>query len=428
MSRPTGRSPALAPALALALGLGTLTGSAGCGGSPALTVSWDPAQVEQQLPEVVAELRRNQPQRALDLLDQLAEAKALPEGASHFRALALQDLGRAQEAEAAWRAELEQHPGNGRAHALLAQILIDQGQLDEAATHLEAARVHAPDFAFVQLLSGRLALQQDDDERAQRAFRDFLLLDPYGPQAAEAHHALSLVFARRGPAGAADAAAHEQASQALEQVYGFLASYERRLAENPDDLDAADGVSRAYLSLYQNFAGDRRLLEKVEPALLYILQRKPDHAKALYNLGFVRAEQKRLPEAMELFRQSIAADPQAAAPRINLGRALLVLGRTDEAVHELELALQVATTDEERARTELELGQAKESRGGPEDLTAAIAHYQTVLALYPDDPLHVAAQIERLKALGAAPPDAPPDAPSPGTPPPAAPPAAEPPR
>lgn len=425
MSAP--RTPSLlglgAPALALALGALAVAAAPGCGGSPALTVSWDPAQVEQQLPEVVAELRRNRPQRALDLLDQLAEAKALPEGAGHLRALALQDLGRLQEAETEWRAELALHPGNGRAHALLAQLLIDQGQLDEARTHLEAARVHAPDFAFVQLLSGRLALQQGDDERAQRAFRDFLLLEPYGPQAAEAHHALSLVFARRGPSGADEAAAHEQASKALEEVYGFLASYEQRLADDPEDLEAADGVSRAYLSLYQNFAGDRRLLDKAEPALLYILQRKPDHAKALYNLGFVRAEQKRLPEALELFRKSIEADPQAAPPRINLGRTLLVLGRRDEAVQELERALAVALSDEERGRAELELAQAQEAGGSPEDLAAAIEHYQTVLQLFPGDPLKVAARIERLKvevaaaaALDAAPSEA------------GAPPAGEPPR
>jgi tetratricopeptide (TPR) repeat protein len=373
-----------------------------CSETASPTVSWDPAQVEQSLPEVVAALRANQPQRALDLLDRLAAAKALPEGAGHLRALALQDLNRTQDAEKEWLAELALHPGNGRAHALMAQLLIDQGRLEEAGRHLEDARRFAPGFSFIELLTGRLALQQDDDERAQRAFRDYLILEPYGSSAAEAHHALALIYSRRGPGGADQGAAHERASQALEQVYAYLASYESRLAQDPEDIEAADGAARAYLSLYQNFGGDRRLLDKAEPALLYVLERKPDHATALYNLGFVRAEQKRLPEALELFRRSVEADPEAAPARINLGRTLLALGRNEEAARELDRALQVAASDEERARARLELGHVFEAGSRPEDWAVAIEHYRAVLALDPEDTLQLGAQIQRLEGQIAA--------------------------
>lgn len=364
---------------------------------PAPVVAWDPAQVERQLPEVVAALRAHAPQRALNLLDALAGAQALPDGADHLRALALQDLHRTAEAESAWEAELKQHPGNGRAHAQLAELLLDGGRSDEAQAHLESARAFAPDFALIPLVAGRLALQQGDDDRAQRAYRDFLMADPHGPAAAEAHHALALILARRGPSGLADADAHERASQALMQAYGSLDECEARLSINPNDLEAAGGVAHAYLNLYQTFAGDRRLLAKIEPALLYILERKPDDAMALYNLGYVRAEQKRLPEAIELFRKSIAADPGSAAVRINLGRALLVLGRNDEARLELERALQVATTDDERGRALLELGHEAEAGSRPETWAVAIQHYDAVRRLDPSDPMELGAQIEKLK-------------------------------
>jgi tetratricopeptide (TPR) repeat protein len=132
--------------------------------------------------------------------------------------------------------------------------------------------------------------------------------------------------------------------------------------------------------------------------LLDILKRKPDDATALSNLGFVRAEQKRLPEAIELFKQSIEADPSSAPARINLGRALLVLGRNNEARNELERALQVATTDEERGRAELELGHVAEAGGRPETWAVAIEHYEAVRQLYPDDPMQLGAQIDKLKS------------------------------
>jgi tetratricopeptide (TPR) repeat protein len=118
--------------------------------------------------------------------------------------------------------------------------------------------------------------------------------------------------------------------------------------------------------------------------------------------------------------------------RINLGRALLVLGRPQEAVTELEKALQVATDDEQRGRALLELGHAREALGRPEDWEAAIGHYKAVLQLYPDDPMRLGPQIARLEAAlaqarGPAPAaDAPANAPAPDAPASDAPPPADP--
>jgi tetratricopeptide (TPR) repeat protein len=383
------RSPLRALLLAAAL--------AACGDNPRLVVSWDPGSVEAQLPTVVSALRARTPQQALAELDRMQAAGTLPEGALHFRALALGDVGRVQDAIDTWRLELAERPGNGRAHALLARLLLERGELDEAARHLEEARRHAPRFALALLLEGRLAMQRGDVERAARGFRDFLQLDPYGVYASEAYHGLAQIAARRGPQGADEARRLEAASKQLEQVHGYLSHYEDRLRAQPDDVEAAYGVATAYLNLYENFGGDRTLLGNVEPALQHVLRIDPRHAQALNNLGYVRLEQKRPTEALEAFQAAVEADPEFAAARLNLGTLMLQSGDVEAAVVELGRALSVATTTEDQGRAHLQLGRAREQAGTPEDLAAAVSHYRIVQELHPGDPLRLAPVIESLE-------------------------------
>ncbi|MHC5210767.1 MAG: tetratricopeptide repeat protein [Planctomycetota bacterium] len=385
--------PRRTPHLVIVLGLAL----AACGEAPRLVVSWDPTIVEADLPTVVAALKARAPQRALAELDRLQAAGTLPEGALHFRALALGDAGRIEDALDTWREELAARPGNGRAHALLARLLIERGELDDASGHLGEARRHAPDFPLVLMLDGRVAMLRSDDERAGRSFRDFLAMDPYGPYAAEAYHALAQIAARRGPEGTEDARRLQEASKKLGQVHGYLANFEDRLREDPDDVVAAYGVATAYLSLYENFGGDRRLLAMVEPALQYVLERAPGHAQALNNLGYVRLEQRRQPEALESFQAAVEADPEFAAARINLGTLLLKTGERESAVRELERALSVATTTEDQGRANLQLGRAREEEGTPESLRAAIGHYRSVQDLHPGDPMQLQGLIDELE-------------------------------
>ncbi len=383
--------PAVLVALSAAL-------AGGCGGDSGAEVAWDPMVVEIALPTVTAALAAGDPQRALAELERLATPGPLPPGASHLRALALADLGRDREAQDAWNAELELHPGNGRGHALLAQLLLSQGHLDAAAGHLEQALRFAPRDPIVALIAGRAALLRDDDETAQRRFRDYLSADPYSRQAAEAHHALAQIDARRGPDAAQQAQLHEQTATALNKLHDYLSSYQRRVMDDPSDTEAAYGVATAYLNLYVSMGRDPRLRNQAEQALLHVLTLAPEESRALYNLGFIRTEELRWNEAQDCFERSLRSDPEYEPARINLGMLLVRMDRRADGIAELERVVSIAGSTEGVARARAELVSILEASAVPAERERAIAHCRALIELLPDDPLGAQAHLDRLLA------------------------------
>ncbi len=357
---------------------------------------FDPQSALAGLPELAAALAAGDAQAALDSLAQAERRGALPEGALHYRALALQDLGRTEEALAAWRAEIAAHPGNGNARLRLGLMLLDTGALDEAAAQFERARALVPDDPALLLASGRLALLRNEDATAQRAFRDYLTVDPYGAQAAEAHFGLAQVAAARGAAGAAEARAQRELGQELQQAHAYLSSFRARLAADPEDVDAADGAARAFLDLYSHRGGDPRLLAHAEGALAHVLERRPEHGRALYNLGFVRAEQRRFEEAIEYFRRATQVETDFVPARINLGVALARVGKRREALEELRLAVAQARSTQDTARARFELARLLEKDGTAGERAEALELYRAVLALHPEDGLGLQDAIARL--------------------------------
>ncbi len=368
-----------------------------CSDAPRLVVPFDPAAAEAQLPTVMAALRDRDPGLALAELDRLGAAGGLPDGAETVRGLALLDAGRFDEARAALERELAAHPGDATAHTLLARMLIDEGRLDESAAHLDEARQLAPGLQPALLQSGRLALLRNDDERAQRFYRDALSRDPYGEPAVEAHTALGQIAARRGPEAAADAQAHAETAANLRRLHDYLTSYEARLRQDPADAEASYGVATAYLSLYVNMGGDPRLLQQAEKALAHVLGLTPDDARALYNLGFVRAEQGRLDEALELSRRAVASNDGYSPAHLNLGLLLTRLGRADDALAEFERALEVAQAPEDALRARFELVRCLAARSQPDDWSRALQAGASLLDQDPDGRLGIRPLIESLK-------------------------------
>lgn len=378
-----------------------------CGGPSAPAEPWDPTLIEEQIPEVLALLRAGDADSALAELDRLQSAGALPEGALHYRALALADAGRLDEALPAFEQELTERPGNGHAHALLAELLIDAGRLQEADEHLVDARAFAPEHAMPQLLSGRLALLLDEDEQAQRFFRNYLLLDPFGRPAAEAHSGLSQIARRRGGADDAVARHHADSATKLGDVHKYISSYRARLAVDPEDAEAAYGIATALLNLYVTMSQDDRLLVEAERFLGHLLSFDPAHARSLFQMGFVRIEQRRFDEALELTVRSLDANPSYSPARLNYAVLLKMLGEEEQAVAEFERV--IATTDEpaERVRAHYELALIFNASQDLAERARALPHLRALIAIEPHDP-HDAGklidEIERALAPVEAPP------------------------
>ncbi|HVT81950.1 MAG TPA: sulfotransferase [Phycisphaerae bacterium] len=123
--------------------------------------------------------------------------------------------------------------------------------------------------------------------------------------------------------------------------------------------------------------------QQAEALYREILARDPASAPALHHLGLLAHQHGDHARAAELIRQSLALAPAADAWN-NLGIVLLALGRTQEAIAALELALEMypnlAVTRLELARAHYNFGAAAAAHG---DLKPAITHFRRALQLDP---------------------------------------------
>jgi len=127
---------------------------------------------------------------------------------------------------------------------------------------------------------------------------------------------------------------------AAEDVLG----YETEIEKHPDDLGLHDSVAMLYLELGRH-----------EPAIAHFRRSAalaPQSPQAHYNLGTALTLGRRLDEAAASFRDALRLDPSYANAHNNLGNVLLAQGNTEAAIQEFREVVRLQP-DSEAARKNL---------------------------------------------------------------------------
>ncbi len=269
--------------------------------------------------------RRRNVGAALALFERAAR---LRRSAHHVRAcaVALERLGRLDEAISAFRALVALAPDDAEGHAGLGDALRRAGRLQEAASALREAVRLGPGRATVHTALAITLRRLGCLAEAADAARAALTLDPgHAPAHSSLGHALA----------------------GLDRLAEAAAAFRAAARHAPADADAHANLGAALLGL--NRFGE------AASACAQAVRLAPGHANALANLGFALAGLDRLDEAAAACAEAIRLAPGHAGAHANLGLALLGLARFEEGVAALEAAIARAPGD---AKTHWNLGMA----------------------------------------------------------------------
>ena len=216
------------------------------------------------------------------------------------------------------------NPEARSAHYNLGIGLIRAGRPEEALAAARIAVEKRPDVAEPYFLLGETLLKLKRLDDAKEHFRRALEIDPH--QMKKVNNFAAFCFEQKRYPEALD-------------LYRIL------LEVDPDNATAHSNLGATLHSLGR--------LEEVEEHFLRALQIAPRHKETLGNLAWLRFEQKRYPEALDLYRILLEGDPDNATTHSDIGVTLYHLGQAEAALRSFKQALSLDPTLE-TARTNLE--------------------------------------------------------------------------
>jgi tetratricopeptide (TPR) repeat protein len=330
----------------------------------------------------------------LDKLRSLGYVGADPDAQAPITArnntgVALMAEGKAQEAEAVFRAGLREHPGSLALTLNLGVALRLQGRDDEAVRHLEQAFRHTGTRRVAGHLLGQLRHEQGRLAEAKGYLREVLRGEP---GAAEVRTTLGAVLEQEGKLEDAEREYLEAAELDPDSARprNSLGSLARRRGQ--DDL-AEQWFMKAieadpyFMGAYNNLAlvyQDRGAMDRAIDLYSRALIKAPANAVVLNNLASLYYVQGDLDEAETLWRRALRADPRYPSPLNNLAGLEIRRGNHTGAEGLLRRALELkpdygdarlnlavvhwARGERDAARTELERA-AEDAQARPKALS-----------------------------------------------------------
>jgi predicted O-linked N-acetylglucosamine transferase (SPINDLY family) len=262
---------------------------------------------------------------------------------------ALHSLGQREAAIDHWGHAIKCQPHYPEAHNNLAVALHEHGRHEEAAAHAREAIGLRPDFAQAHFHLGNALSELMRYDEAETAYREALRLQPAWPVA---HCNLGRALRLQGRP--------EDALLSLREALRFQPDYAPALDEA--------GVTLSCLGR----------LDEAAAHLLQALRLQPGYAEAHNNLGVLLNGRRRFAQAADHFRQAARLQPDLLDATINLAGALDRQGQPDEAEATLREALGRSPG---HAGLHARLGEVLSHQGRRDESGAA---FREALRLQPD--------------------------------------------
>jgi tetratricopeptide (TPR) repeat protein len=279
----------------------------------------------------------------------LARAAELKPDAVEYHAnlgMVLANLGRIDEAVAAFRRALALNPNSPEVLNNLGAALRDKKQLDEAVALFGQALALRAEYPECLYNLGVALQEQGKLEEAISVFQRVIALRP---DFARAYNNLGLILFKRERISEADLAyrrAVELKGDSADAWHGLgcvcqqmgkraeaVGHYQRALALRPDLADAHYNLG--------HIARDEGREEEAIAHYTAAWSLQPDLIEAPNNLALLLAKRERWDEAVEVLRDALRAQPGFATTHNNLGHVLQDMGRHGDAIAAYDKAIQL---------------------------------------------------------------------------------------
>jgi tetratricopeptide (TPR) repeat protein len=303
-------------------------------------------------------------------------------------ALSLEQQGKTEESETAWRAILKSHPGDPEPYAHLGLLEARQEHYPQAIGFYRKALSLGPHLASLRMNLGLALFKNGQLKDAIDVFAPLRKSEPAGSPTAQrltiligmSHYGLAQYAQAAVDLKAATDRDPKNLSLLLVLAHSYLWSkqfkyvldvYHQILTINPDSAEA-DMLAGEALDQMKDNTGAREMFRNAVKA-------NPKEPNAHFGLGYLLWTQKLYPEAATEFQAELANDPNHAQSMLYLADADMQLNQTAAA---LPLLKRAQTLDSTLPLTYLDLGIVYSETGRNDD---ALHQLTKAAKLMPND-------------------------------------------